>query len=200
MKALILVCLFVTFMVSTNATQAGMMETVPVGEEVYRWIYEYLDELYTRGLITDIHLGTKPYFRGQIARALLSVREKVYADEFILTLSEGHLLEELEREFSGELIELSLKASSKEGEGQNNSFLWGLDFQEGTSFKSKAKSTFRETYYPFAKAQIGTNFFACTRYMIDENLAKVGHIVIIGDSIDNDIHRSHPLSAGGDSS
>ena len=36
-----------------NVSWAGMMETVPAGEEVYRWVYEHIDELYARGLISD---------------------------------------------------------------------------------------------------------------------------------------------------
>jgi hypothetical protein len=51
-------------------------------------------------------------------------------------------------------------------------FSWGLDFQEESNFETKQKAAFRETYSPYAKAQISSNFFACIRYMIDENLAR----------------------------
>lgn len=172
MKLSILVCLAITVLFSINITQAGMMETVPVGEEIYRWVYEYLDELYARGLITDLHLGTKPYFRGKVAQELLSLREKIQNGQFSLSWPEDYLLEELENEFSSEINELKLLASSSNDEKVLKRFSWGLDFQEGSNFKPKTKAVFRETFLPYAQAQIGSNFFACTRYMIDENLAK----------------------------
>ena len=149
-----------------------MMETIPVGEEVYKWVYEHLDELYARGLITYPHLGTKPYFRGKVAEELLSLREKIQKDEFSLSWPENLLLEALENEFSSEINELKLKVSSPEDNKLSQKFFWGLDFKEGSSFKSKQKAIFRETYWPYAKAQVGSNFFVCARYAIDENLAK----------------------------
>lgn len=168
----ILLCMFAIILFSINIARAGLMETVPVGEEVYRWVYEYLDELYARGLITELHLGTKPYFKGEVAQELLSLREKINKGELSLTWPEDHLLEELENEFSSEINELKLKVSSPDDGKLFEKFSWGLDFQEGSNFKLREKAVFRKTFYPFAKAQVGSNFFACTRYMIDENLAK----------------------------
>lgn len=163
--------MFAIILFSINITRAGLMETVPVGEEVYRWVYEYLDELYARGLITELYLGTKPYFKGEVAQELLPLREKINKGELSLTWPEDHLLEELENEFFCEINELKLKVSSPDGGKLFAKLSWGLDFQEGSNFRPRAKAVFRETFLPYAKAQIGSNFFACTRYMIDENLA-----------------------------
>ncbi len=168
----ILLCVATIILFSINMASAGLMETVPVGEKVYAWVYEYLGELYTRGLIIELHLGTKPYFRGKVAQELLSLREKVKNDEISVNWPEDYLLEELENEFLSEINELQLKVSSPDHGQLFKKFSWGLDFQEGSNFKSRTKSAFRETYYPYAKAQIGSNFFAYSRYMIDENLAK----------------------------
>lgn len=159
-------------LLAVNVSWAGMMETVPVGEEVYGWVYEYLDELYARGLISDLHLGTKPYFRGKVAQELRALRGKINEGMLSLAWPETYLLEELEREFSGELIQLELQASWADDQKSLRRFSWGLDFKEGSSLKASEKAAFRETFCPYAKAQIGPNFFACTRYMIDENLAK----------------------------
>ncbi len=156
----------------TVSAKAGMMETLPVGDEVYRWTYEYLDELYTRGLLHDLHLGTKPFFRGEIAQELLSLRERIARGEITISWPEDFLLQELEDEFAGEMNQLRLKADSPEEARIDREFSWGLDFREGSSFKSREKAAFRETLWPYAKARIGQSFFACTRYMIDENLAK----------------------------
>ena len=78
-----------------NVSWAGMMETVPAGEEVYRWVYEYIDELYARGLISDLHLGTRPYFRAEVAQELLSLRERIKEEEVSLAWPQEYLLEEL---------------------------------------------------------------------------------------------------------
>lgn len=157
---------------SAVSAQAGMMETLPVGDEVYRRTYEYLEELHTRGLLQNLHLGTKPYFRGEIAQELLSLRERIARGEITIGWPEDFLLQELEDEFAGEMDQLRLKTDSPEEVRIDREFSWGLDFREGSSFKSREKAIFHETLWPYAKAQIGRSFFACTRYMIDENLAK----------------------------
>jgi hypothetical protein len=172
MKCLIMVGLILLLTLAVDTVKAGVMETVPVGDEVYAWIYEYLDELYARGFLTELHLGTKPYFRGKVARTLMSIRERVHQEGLRLTWYEDYVLEELENEFSGEIIELTLNRDSPDDPKPSDTFLWGLDFQEGSNFKTSTKSAFRETFWPYAKVHIGSNFFACARYMIDENLAK----------------------------
>jgi len=168
----IFICVATIILFSINISWAGLMETVPVGEEVYRWVYEHLDELYARGLITELHLGSKPYFRGEVAKELLSLQEEIKNGEISVSWPEDYLLEELENEFSTEIIELEFKGGPLDDGGLLKKFSWGLDFQEGSNFKPKEKAIFRETLWPYAKAQIGSNFFACARYMIDENLAK----------------------------
>jgi hypothetical protein len=143
-----------------------------VGEEVYGWIYDYLDELYARGLIKGLHMGTKPYFRDQIAEELMLLRDKIERQQIMVGWPESFLLQELEREFSDEINELKLKAISPEKPEPIKKFLWGVDFAEKSNFEPKRRSVFRETCWPYVKAQIGSNFSLCTRYMLDENLAK----------------------------
>jgi hypothetical protein len=164
--------LIVLVLFSVNVSWAGMMETVPAGEEVYRWVYEYIDELYARGLISDLHLGTRPYFRGKVAQELRSLRDKINDGVVSLAWPEDHLLEELEREFSDEITQLRSEEDSTDNGQIDKTLSWGLDFKEGSSFKASEKAAFRETFCPCLKAQIGPSFFACTRYMVDENLAK----------------------------
>jgi len=159
-------------LLAISMAEAGFMETVPAGEEVYRWVYEYLDELYARGLITELHMGSKPYFRGNVAEELLSLAEKINRGEISVSWPGNYLIEELQKEFSSEINQLKLRASSPDEGKSVKNLSWGLDFQEGSNFKPREKGVFRETLWPHAKAQIGSNFFALTRYMIDENLAK----------------------------
>ena len=164
--------LFISLILLISVAQASLMETVPVGDEVYGWIYDYLDELYARGLIKGLHMGTKPYFRDQIAKELLSLRDKIEKKQIVVSWPENFLVQELESEFSEEINELKLKAKSSQNPELIKKFLWGVDFKEKSNFESKRRSVFRETYLPFVKAQIGSSFSLCTRYMIDENLAQ----------------------------
>jgi hypothetical protein len=156
---------------SMTTAQAGFMETVPVGERVYEWVYEYLDELHARGLIKGLHMGTKPYFRQQIVDELLLLRDKIEKNQIIVGWPESFFIEELESEFSDEINELKLKKNSPENSEPIRKFSWGVDFEEKSNFESKRRSVFRETCWPYAKAQIGKNFSLCTRYMLDEDLA-----------------------------
>ncbi len=167
-----LLFLFISLALLITTAQAGFMETVPVGDEVYGWIYDYVDELYARGFIKSIHVGTKPYFRDQIAKELLLVRDKIERKQIVIGWPESFLLEELENEFSDEINELKLRATSPKDPEPIKKFSWGLDFEEKSNFESKRRSVFRETCWPYLKAQIGSNFSLCTRYMLDENLAK----------------------------
>ncbi len=164
--------LLISLMLLITTAQAGFTETIPVGERVYEWIYQYLDELYARGHIKGLHMGTKPYFRDQIAKELLLLREKSEENQIVIGWPESFLLEELECEFSDEINELKLKATSPENSQPVKKFFWGLDFEENSNFESKRRSVFRETCWPYVKAQIGPNFSLCSRYMLDENLAK----------------------------
>ncbi|MFQ6003637.1 MAG: capsule assembly Wzi family protein, partial [Candidatus Zixiibacteriota bacterium] len=167
-----LLFLFTLLMLSIATAQAGFMETVPLGEQVYGWIYDYLDELYVRGFIKGLHMGTKPYFRGQIAKELLLLRDEIEKEKIVVGWPESFLVQELEKEFSDEINELRLKANSPENSEPIKKFFWGLDFEEKSNFESKRRSVFRETCWPYVTAQIGANFSLCTRYMLDENLAK----------------------------
>ena len=167
-----LLFLFIFLAMFTTSAQAGFMETIPVGEGIYEWIYDYLDELYARGLIEGLHLGTKPYFRDQIAEELLSLREKIEEKQIAVAWPESFLVQELEHEFSHEINQLKLEANSPEKPEPIKEFFWGVDFEEKSNFESRRRSVFRETCWPYVKAQIGSNFSLCTRYMLDENLAK----------------------------
>jgi hypothetical protein len=122
-KFIILVRALVTLLFQIGALQAGMMETIPVGEEVYQWIYEYLDELYARGLINQLPVGTKPYFLGMVAEELLALQERVRKGQLTLNRTENGLKEELENEFASEMNQLKLEANSSQNKNLSRKFL-----------------------------------------------------------------------------
>ncbi|MDP3024967.1 MAG: capsule assembly Wzi family protein [candidate division Zixibacteria bacterium] len=141
---------------------AGQMETVPVGDKSYSWIYEYIDKLYLRGYLKEFHLGTKPYYRGEVASALLNLNTKIGKDGLPLNSFEKYLLSELEREFEPEMKSLGDKKRLK----------FGADFLENSHIVSNRKSIFDESFLPYIQADIGDKFSLICRYSIDEGLAK----------------------------
>ncbi len=142
--------------------RAGQMETVPVGDKSYSWIYEYIDKLYLRGYLKEFHLGTKPYYRGEVASALLNLKAKMEKQELKLNSFENYLLSELELEFEPEMKSLGDKKRLK----------LGADFLEDSHLVSNRKSIFYESFLPYIQADIGDKFSMICRYSIDEGLAK----------------------------
>jgi hypothetical protein len=144
------------------SAQPGQMETVPVGDKSYEWIYDYLEKLYLRGCFKEIHLGTKPYYRGEIASSLLNLKNKIEKEELKLSSFEKYLFHQLENEFEPEMITLDKRKRLK----------FGLDFLENSNLSSNRKSIFYESFLPSLQADIGDNFSFLCRYSIDEGLAK----------------------------
>ncbi len=144
------------------SAQAGQMETVPVGDKSYEWIYDYIDKLYLRGYFKEIHIGTKPYYRGDIAKALIDLRKKIESENLKLGPFEKYLFHQLEDEFEPEMVSLEKRKRLK----------GGLDFLENSRLISNRKSIFHESFLPYLQADIGDNFSLLCRYSIDEGLAK----------------------------
>lgn len=142
--------------------QPGQMETVPIGDKSYEWIYDYIEKLYLRGYLKELHLGTKPYYRGELAQSLLGLKTKIETENLKLSSFEKYLFHQLENEFEPEMVNLDKRKRLK----------WGLDFIENSRLSSNRKSIFYESFLPSLQADIGDNFSLLCRYSIDEGLAK----------------------------
>jgi len=153
---------FILLTIHHPPIRAGQMETVPVGDKSYSWIYEYIDKLYLRGYLKELHSGTKPYYRGEVASALLNLKAKMEKQELKLNSFENYLLSELELEFEPEMKNLGDKKRLK----------FGADFLENSRFLSRSRSIFYESFLPYIQADIGDKFSLICRYSIDEGLAK----------------------------
>ncbi len=153
---------FILLTMNHPLTRAGQMETVPVGDKSNAWIYEYVDKLYLRGLLKELHSGTRPYYRGEVASALLNLKIKSETDDLKLNSFEKSLLAELEREFEPEMKSLGDKKRLK----------FGADFLENSRFLSRSKTNLYESFLPFIQADVGDKFSLLCRYSIDEGLAK----------------------------
>ena len=162
MKKSLIFLLFILLTIHHSPIRAGQMETVPVGDKSYAWIYEYIDNLYLRGYLKELHSGTKPYYRGEVASALLNLKAKMEKQELKSNSFENYLLSELELEFEPEMKNLGDKKRLK----------FGADFLENSRFLSRSRSIFYESFLPYIQADIGDKFSLICRYSIDEGLAK----------------------------
>jgi hypothetical protein len=154
------------FLLVPVEAEAGQTETIPVGDEINEWVYEYIDQLYLRGYFRELHVGTRPFYRGEIALSILSLIDQIEKKEIQPTETEQWLIQKLENEFSYEIS--SVAAKNEDG----NELKLGLDFLENAKFPKKEKSNFFETGLPSLGAQLSANFSLLVRYNIDESLAK----------------------------
>jgi hypothetical protein len=83
-------------------SKATLLENVPLDS----WVYSVVEELYTQGLLPELHKDVKPYTRGEIASLLLQINLKQKDDRLNLTDSQLWLISKLNREFKYELKEL----------------------------------------------------------------------------------------------
>jgi hypothetical protein len=166
MMKILNVFLISLFLLVPVKAEAGQTETIPVGDEINEWVYEYIDQLYLRGYFRELHIGTKPFNRGEIAQSILSLKDKIEKGEIHPLEIEQRLIQKIENEFSYEIA--SLTAKNEDGD----ELKLGLDFLENAKFPQKEKSNFFEKGLPYLGAQLSTNFSLLVRYNIDESLAK----------------------------
>lgn len=153
---------FILLTIYYSPAKAGQMETVPVGDVSNEWIYDHIDKLYLRGYLKELHTGTRPYYRGEIAASLLNLKNKIEKEKFELSSFEKYLFRQLEEEFEPEMKSSANKKRVK----------WGADFLEKTLLASEGKSFFYESFLPYLQADIGDNFSLLCRYNLDEGLAR----------------------------
>ncbi len=162
MKKSLIIIFFILSTIYHLPVRAGQMETVPVGDRSYTWIYDFIDKLYLRGYLKELHLGTKPYYRGEVALSLLNLKTKIENDKLQLTPFEKYIFSELENEFEPEMKSL----------GDKNRLKLGIDFLENSNLTTNRKSIFYESFLPYLQADMGDKFSFICRYSIDESLAK----------------------------
>lgn len=162
MKRFFVFLFLLCFLAGLNLTMAAQTESVPVGDEIYSWVYDFIDQLYLRGYLREIHLGSKPYYRGEVASLILSLDEK----KIRFNPVELWLIQELKKEFSSEIENLK-----KDGE-DGKELKFGLDFLEKAQIQKAKRSDLLERGFPFLGAQWGKNFSVFLRYDINESLAK----------------------------
>jgi hypothetical protein len=149
---------------------AAQMETLPVGDRIYEWVYDFIDQLYLRGYFEDLHFGTKPYFRGEVAQSLSGLKKRIEENEVHPSGSELWMIHKLEEEFAYEMEIIDAKDRNVKFSSTKAKLKWGVDFLESMQFKSKKKSNFLESGLPYLGAGVKDDFSLFVRYNLDESL------------------------------
>ncbi|MCJ7508628.1 MAG: capsule assembly Wzi family protein [candidate division Zixibacteria bacterium] len=153
-----LIVLFLIFVLNTMV--ANPSQTIPLNDEAYHWVYEYIDYLYSRGFLDGLHYGTKPYTVQEVAKAVKLAQDKIDNQEIASNWVDEYVVKKLEEEFAEDL------------QSEETKFNYEINFSENLTGESKEKPTYREKLGIGAGLKLNPHFSAYTRYIIDETLAK----------------------------
>ena len=142
---------------------ASINETLPN----WHWCYELIHQLRLRGNFVELYEMNKPYTRGEVAKALISMRQGLDKDFIALTTPDHNILEKLEREFQPEMRFLKDKeiASSNLKIG---TFLIGdlnRSGQENVGYKGIYRSVLSVSSGSHLTVYNGMNF---DQYLVDD--------------------------------
>jgi hypothetical protein len=153
----------VSLLVGTGA-EAGH-PLVPVGDEVYQWVYDYIRSLQLRGHLLDLNPAVKPYLRMEIARSLLEVEREDTLSHTRLTSVERRMLRRLKREFATEL------GSLEKGGGRRWSPFYGADLRGSLEFLEGESTELWESLWLDLGAEFEDRFSLYGRLLLDRRLA-----------------------------
>ena len=139
-------------------------ETLPT----WHWSYELIHQLRIRGNFVELYEMNQPYTRGEVAKALISMREGLDKDFIGLTTSDYNILEKLEKEFQPEMRFLEDKeiASSNLKIG---TYLMGdlnKSGQENVGYKGIYRSVLSVSLGSHLTVYNGMNF---DQYLVDDH-------------------------------
>ena len=134
--------ILITLTTRFSFVQATEIVNVPLGHPVY----DFIDRMTAKGVVPEIVTDILPLTRGEVARLLKQISDKVEGQETELTNAERARLEDLQVLFADELELLGLKINSKphflQGKGEQYNFSFDADFsQELTSLRAEPKAS-----------------------------------------------------------
>jgi len=147
----VLVCMLIFSCPLANSSQ-----TIPLNDETYDWVYQYLDYLFSRGLLSGLHYATKPYTREEVAKSIVLARDEMDNSNWV----DEYMVRRLENEFSKDIGSEGTQISGEIG------------FLDNFQGKSKERSVSRKKLSLSAGIKPNPYFSAYTRYVVDEDLAK----------------------------
>ena len=156
---------------------------VPLGDELYREVYDFIDRMVARQAVTRVFKNTLPYSRGEVIQILIELNRKVKQGDLKLSRVEQQRLEQFLKLFSEESQDLHHSTESVERvpilgalprlkdektthlfKTQGEKHWFAVDFGLGEDIVSrKREPTKRQTahatlFNPTALGQIGDDF------------------------------------------
>lgn len=101
---------FLVLLSGTNPASAGLQETLPT----YHWAYGYIDQLWIRGYFPDLLVLNRPYTRGEVARAVVTLQQEVAQGKRTVPPQDRWLLARLRDEFQPEIDALQGASPSRQ--------------------------------------------------------------------------------------
>jgi hypothetical protein len=101
---------FICLIGLSSLANAAIHETLPS----WHWSYPYIDELRLRGELDSLFVMSRPYTRGEIARALLTIVERDGAGKNRMNPMERKIVKKLVVEFKNEMESLRSEATKIE--------------------------------------------------------------------------------------
>jgi hypothetical protein len=142
---------------------SGLHETLPS----WHWAYPYIDELRLRGEFDSLFVMNRPYTRGEIARALLTVAGREAADKIGMNSTERKIIRKLENEFRHEMESL------RNGDQKAEFPRVGILVQENIDSLSGPRSKLRGIYRSRLAVPLGRfgaiyNGMTFDQYLVDD--------------------------------
>ena len=134
--------IFITILWQAYSITSAQLLDVPLGDELHREVYDFIDNMIARQAIMKVFKNTLPYSHAEVAQVLIELDKKVKKGELKLSRIEQRKLERYLRVFSGNspTSQSSSKLKSKshhlfQTEGRNHRF--ALDFGIGEEIISR---------------------------------------------------------------
>ena len=159
----------VIFLLWQNPIVSAQLLDVPLGDELYYEVYDFIDRMVAHGYVTKVFKNTQPYSRGEVAQVLIELERKVKEGSLKLSRVEGQRLKQLLLAFSEDLQALHYSTDSNVKsahllhlKGEKHRF--GIDLGLGESALSrkqesmKGRTAYATLFQPTVVGQIQDDF------------------------------------------
>ena len=159
----------IIFLLWQNTIASAQLLDVPLGDELYHEVYDFIDRMVAHGYVTKVFENTRPYSRGEVAQVLMELERKVKEDSLKLSKVEGQRLKQLLLAFSEDLQALHYSTDSNVKrahllhlKGEKHRF--GVDLGLGESVLSreqestKGQTAYATLFRPTVVGQIQDDF------------------------------------------
>ena len=162
------VIIFIIILLQNLIASAQLLD-VPLGDELYREVYDFVDRMVAHGYVTKVFKNTQPYSHGEVAQILIELERKVKDGSLNLSRVERERLRQLLLAFSEDLQSMGYSITSNAKRvhlfqtlGEKHRF--SIDFGMGENIISRRreakenKTGYATLFRPTATGQIRDDF------------------------------------------